>query len=98
MICKINIGTRIFEIIGLNSDEQDTDEKIKSFADDMKLNYTLARADGKLMNELLKISKFDGIPQSYLIDREGKLRGVFTGGGPKVVGQLRETTEKVVNE
>ncbi len=50
------------------------------------------------MNELLKISKFSGIPQSYLIDREGKLRGVFTGGGPKVVNQLKETSEKVINE
>ncbi len=86
-----------FEIIGLNTDDESV-EQIKSFADDMKLNYTLAYADGKLMNELLKISKFSGIPQSYLIDREGKLRGVFTGGGPKVVNQLKETSEKVINE
>lgn len=86
-----------FEIIGLNTDDESV-EQIKNFADDMNLNYTLAYADGKLMNELLKISKFSGIPQSYLIDREGKLRGVFTGGGPKVVNQLKETTEKVVNE
>ncbi len=64
----------------------------------MKLNYTLAYADSKLMNELLKISKFNGIPQSYMIDREGKLRGVFTGGGAKVINQLKETAEKVINE
>lgn len=86
-----------FEIIGLNISEESV-EQIKDFADDMKLNYTLAWSDEKLRNELLKISKFDGIPQSYLIDREGKLRGVFTGGGPKVVNQLKETSEKVINE
>ena len=86
-----------FEIIGLNTDDESV-EQIKNFADDMKLNYTLAYADEKLMNELLKISKFTGIPQSYLIDREGKLRGVFTGGGPKVVNQLKETAEKVIIE
>ena len=86
-----------FEIIGLNTDDESV-EKIKDFADDMKLNYTLAYADGKLMNELLKISKFSGIPQSYLIDRDGRLRGVFTGGGPKVIGQLKDVAEKVVNE
>ncbi len=86
-----------FEIVGLDSDDESAEE-IKDFADKMKLNYTIAWADSKLMNELLKISKFSGIPQSYLIDREGKLRGVFTGGGPKVLGQLKETTEKVVNE
>ncbi len=86
-----------FEIIGLNTDDESV-EQIKEFADDMKLNYTLAYADRKLMDELLKISKFNGIPQSYLIDRDGKLRGVFTGGGAKVVNQLKETVAKVVNE
>ena len=86
-----------FEIIGLNSDDETT-EQIKDFAEKMKLNYTIAWADPKLMNELLKISKFNGIPQSYMIDRDGKLRGVFTGGGPKVIGQLKETADKVINE
>ncbi len=86
-----------FEIIGLDSDDESAEE-IKDFADKMKLNYTLAWADSKLMSELLKISKFNGIPQSYMIDRDGKLRGVFTGGGPKVMSQLQETADKVINE
>ncbi|MDQ2918521.1 MAG: TlpA family protein disulfide reductase, partial [Verrucomicrobiota bacterium] len=66
-----------FEIVGLNSDDETT-EQIKDFAGKMNLNYTLGWADPKLMSELLKISKFNGIPQSYMIDRNGKLRGVFT--------------------
>jgi len=86
-----------FEVVGLNTDDE-SEQLIKDFADKMKLNYTLAWSDGKLMNELLKISKFSGIPQSYLIDREGKLRGVFNGVGAKVITQLKETTEKVINE
>ncbi|MGI8638861.1 MAG: TlpA disulfide reductase family protein [Pyrinomonadaceae bacterium] len=86
-----------FEVIGLNTDDESVEE-IKDFAAKMKLNYTLAWADGKLRNELLRISKYNGIPQSYMIDREGKLRGVFTGGGAKVINQLKETAEKVINE
>lgn len=86
-----------FEIVGLNSDDE-TPEQIKDFAAKMNLNYTLGWADTKLMGELLRISKFNGIPQSYMIDRDGKLRGVFTGGGPKVIAQLKETADKVINE
>ena len=50
------------------------------------------------MKELVNISKFQGIPQSFLIDREGRLRGVFLGGGKDVIGKMKSTVEKVVNE
>ncbi len=86
-----------FEIIGLNTDDESV-EAINSFAEEMKLNYQMAYADGKMMREFLNISKFQGIPQSYLIDREGRLRGVFLGGGKKVISTMKETVEKVVNE
>ena len=86
-----------FEIIGLNTDDESV-EDINKFADEMKLNYTMAYADGALMKELINLSKFQGIPQSFLIDREGRLRGVFLGGGKNVIGKMKETVEKVVNE
>lgn len=86
-----------FKVVGLNVDDE-TEAQIKPFAEEMKLNYELAWADEKLNKELLKISKFSGIPQSFLIDREGHLRGVFVGGSPKVVTQLRQNVEKVVAE
>lgn len=86
-----------FEIIGLNTDDE-TPEEIKMFVETMKLNYTIAWTDDKLMSELLKLSKFNGIPQTFVIDREGHLRGVFVGGGPKVVNQLKELVDKTVNE
>ena len=44
------------------------------------------------------VTKFDGVPQSLLIDRGGHLRGVFLGGGSKVIGTMQETVDKVVNE
>ena len=84
-----------FEIIGLDSDDE-SPEEIKSFAKKMNLNYQLGYADGKLMNDFLKISKFGGIPQSYLIDREGRLRGVFVGGGTTNVDKIKAEVEKVV--
>lgn len=86
-----------FEIIGLNTDDESV-EDINKFAEQMKLNYQMAYADGEMMREFLNISKFQGIPQSFLIDRDGRLRGVFLGGSPKVIGTMKETVEKVVNE
>ena len=86
-----------YKTIGLNVDDE-TPEQIKPFAEQMKLNYELAWADEKLMREFIKISKESGIPQSFLIDREGHLRGVFFGASRNVITKIRENVEKVVNE
>lgn len=92
-----NYGGKNFEIIGLDTDDESV-EDINKFVEQMKLNYKIAYADGTLMRELVNISKFQGIPQSFLIDREGRLRGVFLGGGKNVIEKMKTTVEKVVNE
>lgn len=86
-----------FEIIGLDTDPE-SKEAIEKFAKDMKLNYTLGWANETLANEMVKITRLNGIPQSILINREGQLTGVFTGGSMKVVDKLKETVERIVNE
>lgn len=89
-------------IIGLNVGDEDGNpenvDNIKKFSEKMGLNYELVRVSNEATEQMMKASKFSGVPQSYLIDREGHLRGVFVGGGPKVLGQLKENVEKVVNE
>jgi thiol-disulfide isomerase/thioredoxin len=86
-----------FEILGLNADDE-TPEEIKAFAEKHKLNYQLGYAHNKLRAEMLKITRLAGIPQSILINREGQLTGVFTGGGKSVVNKMKEAVEKTVNE
>lgn len=90
-------GDKGFEVIGLDVDPEPVEE-INEFAKTMKLNYQLGWAERPLVAEFYRISKFDAIPQSFLIDRDGNLRGVFLGGGKKVIGTMKETVEKVVNE
>lgn len=87
-----------FEVIGLDSDENETVEMIQEFAKEMKLNYPLGYADGKLFRQFVRISGLQGIPQSILINREGKMTGVFTGGGPKVIAKMKETVAKTMSE
>ncbi len=87
-----------FEVIGLDSDESESIEMIKDFAKEQKLNYPLGYADSALFRQFVKISGLQGIPQSILINREGKMTGVFTGGGQKVISKMKETVAKVVAE
>lgn len=86
------------EIIGLNTDDGDTKEKIDDFAAEMKLNYTLVWASTDMQNALLKISNFGGIPQSFLVDRDGNLRGVFRGANPADIKKMEDLVAKVVAE
>ena len=86
-----------FEIIGLNTDDGDSKEMVEDFAKEMKLNYMLVWANTAMQNGLLKISNFNGIPQSFVIDRDGNLRGVFRGGGKAEVKLMEELVAKVVS-
>lgn len=90
-------GGQGFEVIGLNTDDENV-QLINDFGAELKINYPIAYADTKLQSSLLKISKFPGIPQSFLLDREGRLRGVFRGANPADIAKMEEVVAKVVNE
>jgi thiol-disulfide isomerase/thioredoxin len=92
-----NHGPAGFEVIGLNTDEEEA-QLINGFAAELKINYPIAYADTKMQSSMLKISKFPGIPQSFLIDREGRLRGVFRGANPADIATMEQLVGKVVNE
>lgn len=87
-----------FEVIGLDTDEEETPDYIKAFARKKNLNYQLGYADAKMMSEFVKVTRLQGIPQSILINRDGQMVGIFPGGGKRVMAQIQETVEKTVNE
>ena len=90
-------GPQGFEVLGLNTDDEEV-QLINDFTAELKVNYPIAYADTKLQSNFLKISKFPGIPQSFLIDRDGRLRGVFRGANPADIKKMEEIVAKVVNE
>jgi thiol-disulfide isomerase/thioredoxin len=89
-----------FEIIGLNVGdenlEKESAENIRAFAEKMKLNYQLAWAEDKFYKGLLDVSKFPGVPQSFLLDREGKLSEIYVGGSPKTLANMKDKVGKLV--
>lgn len=95
-------GERGFEVIGLNIGEfegpPEPPEKIRAFVAKQKLNYTIAISPRAVTNQFQSITKQQVVPQTILVDREGRLRGVFVGGGPKIFNSMKENVAKVLAE
>jgi thiol-disulfide isomerase/thioredoxin len=90
------------EIIGLNigdgSGTPESTEQINAFVEKMKLNYTIARSQNVSTVEFYKITKQQVVPQTLLVDKEGHLRGMFIGGGARVINLMKETLDKTMSE
>ena len=86
-----------FEVYGLNTDDESADD-IKAFAQQMKLNYQLGYASTKMIGEFIRITRVTGIPQTIIINREGRMAFAVGGGGRKVVNDMKAAVEKIVNE
>jgi thiol-disulfide isomerase/thioredoxin len=96
-------GDKGFEVYGLNIGADDTGtlenlDAIKSFAAKKNITYTLARVDHTMAMEFYKISKADVVPQSFLINRAGQLRGVFVGGGPSIINSINNNVQRALSE
>lgn len=90
------------EVIGLNVGDSNGNaepiENIKKFADSMKIDYTLARIEGPMINQFYLLSKQQSVPQTIVVDREGRLRGMFVGGGQRVYNELQQTLDRTMAE
>lgn len=91
-----------FEVLGLNIGDHDGRpepvENIKKFAADMKIDYTLVRVDHPIVSQFYQLTKQQVVPQTFLVDREGRLRGVFVGGGQRNFDAIRQSLDKVMSE
>jgi thiol-disulfide isomerase/thioredoxin len=90
------------EVISLNIGDHDGRpepvENIKKFAEQMKLDYTLARIQGENISQFYMLTKQQVVPQTILIDRNSHLRGVFIGGGQNVFNSMQQAIDKTMAE
>jgi len=89
-------GASNFDVIGINSDDAEDLATVSRFEKEIGVSYQLVKADRQLFAEFYKISRFDAIPQTFLIDREGRLRGVFVGGGKRAIEKMQQAIEKAL--
>ena len=83
-------GDRGFEILGLNTDDESDHmmSDINQVIHEKGLNYPVVFSDTKTQVAFLNISKFQGIPQSFIVDQDGNLRAVFNGANPENVKKM----------
>jgi thiol-disulfide isomerase/thioredoxin len=93
-------GPQGFEILGLDTDDEsdtlmaDVNKVIK----EKNINYPIVFSDAKTQVAFLNISKFGGIPQSFLVDGDGNLRAVFKGSNKENVVKIEEIVSGLVGQ
>jgi thiol-disulfide isomerase/thioredoxin len=83
-----------FTVIGLNVGGPDDERKIPQFAKELGINYPLAIPDEDLA--LFLLSDHDGIPQTFIFDRQGLLVDRLIGFGSSSGAVIDEAVEKAL--
>ena len=86
------------EILGLtNEDPQAAAPLVKEFTKQFKINYPVGWADQNLSVGLMNLSGRNGIPQTLIIGRDGKIRHHFVGFSPAIsVPQMKAALEEAL--
>jgi thiol-disulfide isomerase/thioredoxin len=89
---------RDVEVLGLTmEDEQgNTPEAVRQSVKDLQINYRVAWAERDMYATML--SPGFQIPQTYIIDRQGRIRKKFIGGDPHVVNFVRAAVDDILAE
>lgn len=87
---------RGLEVIGVTSvDERNTEESIKEFVKEFKVNYKIAKVELEGWTSFL--APGFSIPQTYVIDQEGRLLRKFVGYSPQVAVLVRGLADEALN-
>ncbi|HEY6215319.1 MAG TPA: TlpA disulfide reductase family protein [Pyrinomonadaceae bacterium] len=78
-------------VVGLNVGGPGDDEKVPEFAKEFGIQYALGEPDDDLVTFLLGDN--DGIPQTFVFDRQGQLVQRFLGFGPETGEYLDSAVE-----
>jgi thiol-disulfide isomerase/thioredoxin len=84
-------GDQGLQVIGLNVGGPQDEEKIPAFAKELGIQYPLAIPDDELVSFLLADN--DGIPQTFVFDREGQLAERVTGFGQSAAARIDQAIE-----
>jgi peroxiredoxin len=91
-------SSRNIEIIGLSSETEPEDRNaLRKFFKKQNLQFKFGWTDSEMFQNFVKISKLNGVPQAFII-LDGKLHGVFAGGGTRTTERLKETILKTLDD
>lgn len=89
---------RNVEVVGLTMEDDDnnTAEDVQKFVKNLNINYRIAWAEKDLYATFLAPGY--QIPQTYVIDKQGRIRKKFVGGGEHIGNFIRATLDDILAE
>lgn len=89
------------EVVGLafetmNNQTPENESKVRAFASQFKINYTVGLATDEVASSLLLPT--GSIPQTYVIDPGGRIIGHYKGYSPAVGAQIRQWVDEALKE
>jgi thiol-disulfide isomerase/thioredoxin len=94
-------GSKGLQVVGLSLGRDEISEpefKVKSFAKGTKINYDIGFLNERTRKGLNDLTPIGAVPMSYVFSKDGKIRAIFQGGGPRTVEKLRTVVEKAIDE
>jgi thiol-disulfide isomerase/thioredoxin len=90
--------SRDVEVVGLTMEDDDnnTPDDVRRSVRDMKIDYRIAWAEKEFYASFLAPGY--QIPQTYVIDRQGRIRKKFVGGGEHVGNFIRGVLDDILAE
>jgi thiol-disulfide isomerase/thioredoxin len=81
------------EVIGLTNEDPEADvELVKSFSQAFNINYPIGWADVEMQMGLMRGR--NGIPQTFIIGRDGKVLKHYVGFNPRLIPQMKAAIEE----
>lgn len=92
------IAGRQVKLIGISAESGPEEEKfLRSFSKKYGSRFKFGLTDEQTFLNFREISSLNAVPQTFIIFN-GKLRGIFTGGGDKVINKLKEEIVRNLDE
>jgi cytochrome c-type biogenesis protein len=88
-----DLESKGLSVVGVSVSPVDTSESIRSFQKDIKQDYTVLRGPEEIGS---KFGNGPGLPVSYVIDREGRIRQKFIG--PQTRENFEAAIKRVLEE
>jgi thiol-disulfide isomerase/thioredoxin len=82
------------QIVGLNVGGEDDHPEVPAFAKEFGIEYPLAIPDDEFVDEYLGLNQ--NIPQSFIIDRQGRMVKRFVGYGQESAQELDRIVESTL--
>jgi len=95
-------GESGLEVIGINigdaMENVEPPEKLMKFSESMMVGYTVTQTHPAVTKSIYELSRQQAVPQSIVIDRDGRLRGIFVGAASRINEKIEALITKTIAE